>query len=128
MPVVETLTILALVVAIVAGAALIAVSVRAFLLAKRLHELSDQFSELLEREVRPAVAEVAETARGLQRAAGKMESAITPIEHTVQKVERWVGVAAEAVVARAMSPTFGKVVGVLGGLLRHGRGSNGGRG
>ena len=131
MPVEHVLTILALVGAVVATVAVTAASVRAFLLARRLHQLSDQLSHMLQYEVHEVLAEVAETARGLQQASGKIGAAVQPLDHVIRKVDRWAGVAAEALLASAVSPTLGRVAGALGGLKRlggilaHGRGANG---
>lgn len=124
MPAERVLSIIALVAAIVAAAAVAAFSVRAFLLARRLHELSDEISRVLNSEVRRALAQVEETARGLQQTSGKIDEALVPLEHTLH----WAGVLASTLAGRA-SPALGVLGGVgraLGGILRHGRGSNGG--
>jgi len=126
------LSLLALAAACVAAGAVTAAALRSVLLAKRLHSLSDQFSRLLEEEVRPALVEVAQAARGLQQTTGKIDAAVVPLEHSLRRLERWTGATAEALLVSAVSPAFGKVTGALGGLrrglgeiIRHGRGPNG---
>ncbi len=115
----EALRVIEAVAVIVAALAVTAFSVRIYLLAGRLQQLADQFSRILEEDVRGAVAEIEQAARRTQATLGKVDAALIPFGHTVRRIERWTAtLATEALVTGALSPALAKVSGWLAGLRK----------
>ena len=115
----EALRVIEVVAVIIAALAVTAFSIRIYLLAGRMQRLSDRFSQVLEEDVKGALAEVEQTARRVQETLGKVDAALVPFGHTVRRIERWTAtIATEALVANALSPALAKVTSWLSGLRK----------
>jgi hypothetical protein len=77
-----------LVAATAAALVLIAVGVRALLLQTRIAHLLDQVQRTLDSDVRQALGAWTEAAQGVQRAAGKLEEAIGPLNACLCRADR----------------------------------------
>ena len=119
MTTIEVLRAAALSAVILAAAAVVALSVRGYLLAQRVHRLAEQISQVVEQEVKQALAQVEEAARGMRDTAEHVDHALAPLSRTVHRIERWTAaLAAEALVASAVSPAVAKIGGWLSGLRK----------
>ena len=115
----EVLRYVELVAVILAAGAVIAVSIRGYLLAQRLQRLTEQVSRMVEGEVRQAVTQVEEAAREVHRTAAHLDGTLVPLSSTLHRIERWTAaIAAETLVASALSPALAKVSTWLSGLRR----------
>ncbi len=104
---------------LLAGA--IIVLIRLYLLLRRVHRLADRMGQLAEGEARQALAQVEEAARGVATTAKHVDAAVAPLARTVDRIERWTAtLAAELLVARAVSPLLTRVGGWLSGLRKGG--------
>jgi len=78
----------AVVAATLAVLALIGLAVKAYLVLVRAQAALDRFSRLLDEEVAPTMRGWAEAARGVQRAAGKLENGLALLGSSLGRVER----------------------------------------
>ena len=81
----ETLALLA---AALAGAALIVVSVKAYLLMIRAQDVVDRLGRLVEGELTSAMRAWDETARGVENAARKLAEGLGSLARTLGRVDR----------------------------------------
>jgi hypothetical protein len=115
----EVLRDVELVAVILAAGAVIALAIRGYLLARRLHRLADEVGRMIESDARRALAQVEEAARGVQRTSSHIDAALVPLSSTVHRIERWTAaIAAEALVASAVSPALAKIGEWLSGLRK----------
>jgi hypothetical protein len=115
----EVLRYLEAIAVIIAAAAVTTFSVRAFLLAKRVHRLADQCGQVLEEDVKRTLAGMEETTRRARETLGRVDASLLPFEQTVRRIERWTAaVATEAIVASTLSPALAKVSGWLSGVRK----------
>jgi len=115
----EVLRDVELIAVILAAAAVIALSIRGYLLARRLHRLADEIGRMVDGEARRALTEVEEAARGVRRTASHIDATLVPLSNTMHRLERWTAaIAAEAFVAGAVSPALAKLGGWLSGLRK----------
>jgi outer membrane murein-binding lipoprotein Lpp len=104
---------------ILAAIAVAAFAVRGYLVAQRLHRLADQVSQLAEMEAKRALLEVETAARRASATVGHIDRTLVPLSNTVRRVERWTAaIAAETLLAGAVSPALAKVGGWLVGLRK----------
>ncbi len=115
----EVLRYVELIAVILAAGAVIALSVRGYVLARRLDRLADEVGRLVENDARRALTQVEEAARGVHRTASHIDATLVPLSNTVHRIERWTAaIAAETLMAGAVSPALAKLGGWLSGLRK----------
>lgn len=106
----EVLQYVALGVIILAAIAVTVFAVRGYLLARRLHRLADQVSQLAAMEAKRTLTQVEEAARKVSGTVEHIDRTLVPIASTVRRVEQWTAaIAAETLLASAVSPALAKV-------------------
>ena len=112
----ETLVLLA---AMLAAAALIVVSVKAYFLMVRAQAVVDDLGRLVESELTPTVRAWGETARGVQEATRKLDEGLGSLARTLGRVDRISEkLEPEVVTFSVIQPVLTKVVSWLGGVRK----------
>jgi hypothetical protein len=112
----ETLVLLA---AMLAAAALIVVSVKAYFLMVRAQAVVDDLGRLVESELTPTVRAWGETARGVQDATRKLDEGLGSLARTLGRVDRISEkLEPEVVTFSVIQPVVTKVVSWLGGVRK----------
>ena len=115
----EVLRYVELIAVILAAAVVIALSIRGYLFARRLHRLADEIGRMVDTEARRALMEAEEAARGVRRTASHIDATLVPLSNTMHRLERWTAaIAAETLMAGAMSAALAKLGGWLSGLRK----------
>jgi hypothetical protein len=112
----ETLVLLA---AMLAAAALIVVSVKAYFLMVRAQAVVDDLGRLVESELTSTVRAWGETARGVQDATRKLDEGLGSLARTLGRVDRISEkLEPEVVTFSVIQPVVTKVVSWLGGVRK----------
>src|SRR4030042_1541140 len=112
----ETLALLA---AMLAAAALIVVSVKAYFLMVRAQAVVDRLGRLVESELTPTVRTWGGTARGGQDGARKLDEGLGSLARTLGRVDRISErLEPEVVTLSVIQPAVAKVVSWLGGVRK----------
>lgn len=127
MSAVAVLGVIALAAAIIAAGAVTAMAMRGYALARRWERLADQIGEVVEGELKQAVAEVATAARGIQGNTGNIDRVLHPLSEVAERLKRSVATfTVDALVGALLARTG--ISGVWRGiaeLVRPGRGADG---
>ncbi len=110
---------IALIAAIIAAAALTVVCIRAYLVLVRAQAALDHLNTLVTTEASTAVHAWAEAARGVQRAAGKLDEGIASLNACLHRADRVTEkLEPDLLVVSVIQPAISKVSSWLGGVRK----------
>lgn len=108
-----------LIVAIAAGLAVVVVSVRLYLVAVRAQAAVERMRRLAEVELSETIRAWGEAARGVERAAGKLEEGMGKLASTLHRVDRVAErIEPDLLALSALQPALAKVGAWLGGVRK----------
>jgi len=102
-----------------AALAAVAVAIRIFVLVGRLQQLVETVKRTVESDVTDTVRELGETARGVQKAVGKLDDGLGSLASALDRVDRLTEkLEPDSVTRTVVQPAVAKIAAWIGGVRK----------